>query len=378
MAVFDSLENKVPSIVVEMAVAILILGGVMGSIWFYSGQPFPGSPPLVVIESGSMMHDNEPFGRLGTIDPGDIVLAKAVHKRSDIIPHGGKFGGARFVGPDGYKTYGDYGDVIIYKPLGRTDVLPIIHRAMCWVEYDENTGTYTVEEYGIKNATTVTIPELDLYGYQPDHSGFITKGDNNEFPDQHPMARICEEPVKLEWVIGKAQGELPWFGSLKLLFTGTAQYVEFDCWVCLALSITILISIPLSFDIRDYIREKKDVAAVKKKGWIGRLKTDRVSRLDVLKSTLTLYWFVFAVDVIMTLLFVSNLFVLISGMLSIYVLISILTLILHVSVLAVAYIDGRYWRMKKLWIWIIFILFTGPIGFTVYYYGCQKENPSLV
>ncbi|HEC94907.1 MAG TPA: S26 family signal peptidase, partial [Thermoplasmatales archaeon] len=209
---FDSLENKIPSIVVEIAVAILILGGIMGSIWLYSGQPFPGSPPLVVIESGSMMHENEPFGRLGTIDPGDIVLAKAVHQKEDVITHGGKFGGARFVGSDGYKTYGDYGDVIIYKPMGRTDVLPIIHRAMCWVEYDENTGTYSVQEYGIKNATSVTIPELDLYGYQPDHSGFITKGDNNELPDQHPNARICEEPVKLEWVIGKAQGELPWFG----------------------------------------------------------------------------------------------------------------------------------------------------------------------
>jgi len=377
MALLDSVEKKVPSIVVEMAVAILILGGVMGSIWIYSGQPFPGSPPLVVIESGSMMHDNEPFGRIGTIDPGDIVLAKAVHSVSDVVTHGGKFGGGRFVGPDGYKTYGDYGDVIIYKPLGRTDVLPIIHRAMCWVEYDETTHTYTVEEYGIKNATSVTIPELDLYGYQPDHSGFITKGDNNEFPDQHPMARICEEPVKLEWVIGKAQGELPWFGALKLLFTGTAQYVEFDCWVCLALSITILISIPLSFDIRDYIREKKGATTARRKGWIGKLKTDRVSRLEVLKSTMILYWFVLSIDLVMTLLFISNMFALISGILSIYVLMLILTLILHVSVLALVYIDGRYWKTKNLWLWIVLIIFTGPVGFTVYYYSTQNEKPPL-
>ncbi|HID25519.1 MAG TPA: S26 family signal peptidase, partial [Thermoplasmata archaeon] len=270
---FDSLEDKMPSIVVEIAVAVLILGGIMGSIWLYSGQPFPGSPPLVVIESGSMMHENEPFGRLGTIDPGDIVLAKAVHQRGDVITHGGKFGGAKFVGAEGYKTYGDYGDVIIYKPMGRTDVLPIIHRAMCWIEYDENNGTYTVQEYGIRNASSVTIPELDLYGYQPHLSGFITKGDNNELPDQHPMAKICEQPVKLEWVIGKAQGELPWFGSLKLLFTGNAGDVNQDTWICLALSIITLVSIPLSLDLQDYLREKKGKKGMSMKGWRHKLKS---------------------------------------------------------------------------------------------------------
>ncbi|HDO19213.1 MAG TPA: S26 family signal peptidase [Thermoplasmatales archaeon] len=256
--IFDKLKRNVPPFVMDILVAILILGVTMGSIWFYSGQPFPGSLPLVVVETGSMMHPGDSgFGKLGTIDPGDIVLAKAVHSRKDIITHGGDFGGARFVGADGYRTYGDYGDVIIYKPYGRDDVLPIIHRAMCWIEYDADSGTYTVEEYGIHNATSVNIPELNLHNYRPSHSGFITKGDNNNLCDQHPMADICNEPVKMEWIIGKAQGELPWFGSLKLLLMGKAGEVSSDSWTCLTISIIVLISIPLAMDIRDYLREKR-------------------------------------------------------------------------------------------------------------------------
>lgn len=246
------IEKRLPPIVVEFLFAVFVLGIIMGGLWIYSGQPFPGSPPLVVIESGSMMHKNEPFGRLGTIDAGDIVLAKAVGKREDVIT---------YAGTRSYKTYGEYGDVIIYRPMNRRDQTPIIHRAICWVEYDGN--TYTVEEYGIVNATSITIPELDLTNYNASHSGFITKGDSNNYPDQHPNARICREPVKVEWIIGKARGELPWFGSLKLMFSRNeegewgASEVREDSWICLIISIVILLSIPLSLDIRDYLRNRK-------------------------------------------------------------------------------------------------------------------------
>ena len=248
------IADKLPPVIAEFVSAVLILGIVMGGIWIYSGQSFPGSSPLVVIESGSMTHENEPFGGLGTIDPGDIVLAKAVHTRGDVIT---------YASTKSYRTYGDYGDVIIYKPLGRTDLTPIIHRAMCWVEYNADTDTYTVEEYNIINATSVTIPELHLYNYKPAHSGFITKGDHNLYPDQHPDAQICREPVEVNWIIGKAQGELPWFGALKLMLSKNeeggwgASEVPGDSWTCLIISIVILLSIPLSLDIRDYLRERK-------------------------------------------------------------------------------------------------------------------------
>ena len=72
---------------------------------------------------------------------------------------------------------------------------------MCWVEYHEEYGTYSVEDYGIINVSDITIPELGLYNYMPNNSGFITKADNRPECDQ-PNG-VCSEPVKLDWIVGK-------------------------------------------------------------------------------------------------------------------------------------------------------------------------------
>ena len=97
---------------------------------------------------------------MGTIDAGDMVLVQKVYEASDIVPHGGLIQGAE--AENGWQTYGDYGDVIIYKPMGRTDVSQIIHRAMCWVDVTRTMvrRTYTIVDYGMYNATTLTIPAL--------------------------------------------------------------------------------------------------------------------------------------------------------------------------------------------------------------------------
>ncbi len=51
---------------------------------------------MVAIESGSMEHpNNPPFGRVGTIDAGDMVLVQRVYTVDDIITHGGNLGGAQ-------------------------------------------------------------------------------------------------------------------------------------------------------------------------------------------------------------------------------------------------------------------------------------------
>src|SRR5512136_2043245 len=150
-------DSKI-SILRDVLVALLAVFVILMILWGYTGQWF--AAPMVAIESGSMEHPNSPFGRLGTIDAGDMVLVQKVSKRSDIIPHGGLIMGAE--AEKGWRTYGDYGDVIIYRPLGRTDVSQIIHRAMCWVDVYTTTGqtTYTVVDYGIYNSTSLTIPEL--------------------------------------------------------------------------------------------------------------------------------------------------------------------------------------------------------------------------
>ncbi|MFA6364409.1 MAG: hypothetical protein WCX19_13100, partial [Methanoregula sp.] len=147
----------------------------------------------------------------------------------------------------GYQKFGDYGDVIIYRPNGETDFwaqigllplsshTPIIHRAMTWVDAGEPEPYYfnfyrgaatptkylpleisnaTVEGYKILY-TGVNPPQGNLtltslgdgfsystdhyrlpasyesngtgfiwYGNVTTHGGYITKGDNNPVSDE--------------------------------------------------------------------------------------------------------------------------------------------------------------------------------------------------
>lgn len=256
-------EDSKISIIRDVLVAFVLVFIIIMSLWAYTGQWW--GTPMVAIESGSMMHDNEPFGRFGTIDAGDMVLLVKVNTKGDVVPNSAK-------DSDNY-FYGDYGDVIVYRPYGRDDVDRIIHRAMCWVEYNEEYDTYTVEDYGLYNVTTISIPELDIQNYvfpdkSPDgvpvtpHSGFITKGDNNNIVDQNDV-RLCNQLIKPEWISGKARCEIPWVGTLNLLFNdftsgkGTVGNVPQDSIYCLIVLIAVLISIPVTLDLYGYYKEKK-------------------------------------------------------------------------------------------------------------------------
>jgi len=254
------------SLIRDILIALIVVLIILTALWAYTDQWF--STPMVAIESGSMMHPEEPFGRLGTIDPGDMVLLVKVNKESDIVT----YGAAKAQGKKGLKTYEDYGDVIVYRKYGDPNDEQIIHRAMCWIKYNEEYETYTVEEYEVINETSVNITELGLNNYKPRHSGFITKGDNpftNSECDQ--IGGVCDEPIKPEWISGKARGELPWIGTINLFFSDlmsgsfwdeekevTVNNVETDCLICLILLIALLISIPIMLDLYSYYRGKKE------------------------------------------------------------------------------------------------------------------------
>jgi len=262
LKIWQSDSTKV-AFVMDIVVALLAVLIILLLLWTYTGQWFEA--PMVAIESGSMEHPDPPFGRMGTIDAGDMVLVKRVYTVDDIITHGGNLGGAQ--AKECCKTYGDYGDVIIYKPLGKDGVPQIIHRAMCWVDVynDGNTTTYTIAEYGIFNEETLTIPDLGLHHKKPDpawtHSGYLTKGDNNNIIDQ--VSSICPQPLKLDWISGKARLEIPWLGTINLFFDdllygkNTVKNVHEDSLICLGILLAILISIPIALDVKDYIIEKK-------------------------------------------------------------------------------------------------------------------------
>ncbi len=249
-------DSKI-SLIRDIIVALILVLIILTALWAYTGQWL--GTPMVAIESGSMMHLNEPFGRFGTINAGDMVLLVKVNSRNDIVTQIDR-------DPNNY-YYGNFGDVIVYRPYGDENRDQIIHRVMCWIEYNEEQETFTVEGYNVINKTSITIDELGLKNYipNPPHSGYITKGDNpvtNDRADQSPGG-ICDQPIKLEWISGKARCELPWIGTLNLLFNdltsgkSTLGNVPQDSIICLIILIAVLISIPISLDLYSYYKYKK-------------------------------------------------------------------------------------------------------------------------
>ncbi|MEW5760997.1 MAG: S26 family signal peptidase [Candidatus Thermoplasmatota archaeon] len=185
-------------------------------------------PPMVIVESESMMHGDD--SQIGVIDTGDITLVKKVDSKSDIVSYvEGK--------KNGYKTYGDYGDVIIYYKNGKREYTPVIHRVIMWVEYNSTTGngdipdikeynkeTYTLHDFGYRKVN-LTINLNSIFAKMSEkHGGFITKGDHNIGVDQESLSvgrgGKTVEPILVKWVLGRAVGEVPWFGLIKLYASG--------------------------------------------------------------------------------------------------------------------------------------------------------------
>ncbi len=138
--------------------------------------------PMVAVESGSMIPH---------IQVGDIVFVESVD-RTEIITYE--------IGKDtGYSSFGEYGDVILYKPYGKEGVTPIIHRAMYYVEKGE---------------------PVWAGGPPAPYAGYITKGDNTRtntaFDQQGSISYL--QPVKKEWVIGVARFyRVPVLGYVSLI-----------------------------------------------------------------------------------------------------------------------------------------------------------------
>ncbi|MCI4367628.1 MAG: S26 family signal peptidase, partial [Thermoplasmata archaeon] len=104
----------------EPLVALMIIVVLLVSLFAYTSN----WPPVYVVESQSMQHGYT--DQLGLINTGDLVLARQV-PTSSIVPY--------IVGVQtGYSTYGEFGDVILYDPYGHTDVSPIIHRALLYLQ----------------------------------------------------------------------------------------------------------------------------------------------------------------------------------------------------------------------------------------------------
>jgi signal peptidase len=226
---FKNSDNKVVSILRELLWVIIVVGAIAALLFAVSGT----WPAVVTIESESMVPH---------MNVGDLVFVVQADRFGPLQSWTeGK--------ESGYTKFGDYGDVIIYNPNGGTGspipfiggAHPIIHRAMVYQEPGSTLVAY-VNPGGGKHTPTSYIPiTKENYTAQgsiipspdPDigfivplnstntHGGYITKGDNNWRSDQgsglsHYTALGAIEPVKPEWIVGKALFTVPLVGYLPL------------------------------------------------------------------------------------------------------------------------------------------------------------------
>src|SRR2546426_6984211 len=124
-------EGLWKGLVRDLLVAGIIVVIVLVGIYVYTGV----WPPLVVVESQSMQHSGTE-SYFGVIDTGDMVFQQAAPNRADVVTY--LEGRA-----SGYATYGDYGDVIIFRHA--SDPTPVIHRAIMYVTLHNN-GTYATAD----------------------------------------------------------------------------------------------------------------------------------------------------------------------------------------------------------------------------------------
>jgi signal peptidase len=161
---------------------VLIVVAIFSSISYIAMGRFS---PMVAVESGSMI----PHMQIG-----DIIFIESADRTKIITYNEGK--------ETGYSTFNEYGDVILYKKLGKDGETPIIHRAMYYVNAGE---------------------PMWQGGPKAPFAGYITKGDNpvsNSAYDQQGSISP-HSPIKPEWVIGVARlNRIPLLGCVSLASRG--------------------------------------------------------------------------------------------------------------------------------------------------------------
>ena len=269
----------------SLVLALVVVGVVLGSLFAYART----WPPMVAVESSSMQHAAGESA-FGPIDTGDLVIVQAVTSRTEVVTY--LEGRAA-----GYLTYGDYGDVLVFRDPLDLQGTAFIHRALAYVAWNETLGGYDVPDLGRLNASEweawgeTGLPTTQPYalsrfllhraGWRQDldvhvnltagdlripvnlgSSGFLTMGDRNAYTTRTKFDRWVVPPP---YILGKARGEIPWFGLIKLTLlregagccdgwgstdpdTGAAA----NSWLALDLVLVALVGIPAAFTIVEF------------------------------------------------------------------------------------------------------------------------------
>lgn len=230
-------------LIVIGAVLVIVIGG-YAALVSYTGF----SAPFSVVMSQSMQHD-QTQSEIGVIDTGDVVIVQDPSKAEiQSYVEGTK---------SGYTSFGDYGSVIIYNRGG--DQNPVIHRAIVWLEYDEQTDTWSApsladysgswyyiyyengEEIRVDNEYTdirgtLTFDSITQSGKTVSvnvdtlekSSGFLTMGDNisNYYFDQD-VSIAQGNLISYDEIRSVPIFEIPWIGTLKILVSNGGQNLQY-------------------------------------------------------------------------------------------------------------------------------------------------------
>ncbi len=163
-----------------LLITILVIAVIKVSFYAATGLWTVG----ISIQSGSMMP---------TMQIGDEILVQSYQRTNITTYEEGK--------ALNYKSLNDYGDVIAYHPRGDSKLIPVLHRAM-----------YYVEEGPMWTG-----------GPPAPYAGYITKGDNPKTnPSYDQQGSISyNQPVKKEWIFAVARARVPILGYLLSLLGGT-------------------------------------------------------------------------------------------------------------------------------------------------------------
>ena len=266
------MEGETKDTLIVIAIVITVFASAGAGVYLYSGADSPFS----VVVSESMQHGSE--SRFGVIDPGDMVYVRSpssVEIQSYIE-------GAT----TGYRSFGEYGSVIIYDRGPNQN--PVIHRAILWLEYNDDTGFWTAPFLKQYNDYSVTIGDpdtgmtgmltIDNIGYAEQtvqinlvllnhESGYLTKGDN---PSTNPVLDQSSDvarnnPIGVDEIRSVPTTEMPALGSVKMYLQGQGDRVPANSWAVLCAQlytvamffVVITIVLDFMFILLEKRRERK-------------------------------------------------------------------------------------------------------------------------
>ncbi|MFW6320853.1 MAG: S26 family signal peptidase [Halohasta sp.] len=168
-------------------------------------------PPMVAVESESMEPNIGQYDLIFVTEPGRFAPDAA--DRNGVVTADSVDGG----GGDGHRSFDNPGSVVVYdNPASQGS--PIIHRAHFYVEEGENWYDRANPEYVEADSCA------ELESCPAEHSGYITKGDNQNSNGQYDQANGIAPVVRPEWITGIAQLRLPYVGYIRLALTGAASF----------------------------------------------------------------------------------------------------------------------------------------------------------